>query len=140
MRKKVLDTNILIAHWRRFAPYADKRPSDAEQWARSLIEGRETDAIVSPVAIEFLCKKVDRHQLELAEAFLNVFRIIDEGKLVPQDWQEARRLAKHAGPRARERDLGDCLISAIADRLNHDLITDDKDLIRQRGRTRRRRR
>jgi hypothetical protein len=33
----------------------------------------------------------------------------------------------------------DCLISAISDRLNLELVTEDKGLIRQRGRTRRRR-
>jgi len=53
--KRVLDTNKLIRHWKRFKP-ADgvKTPSGARAWAEQLIEFEKTDAIVTPVELELL--------------------------------------------------------------------------------------
>src|SRR5438874_450153 len=100
MLRRVLDTNILIAHFRGLQPYGGKRPEHARDKARVLIRDRETDAIVSPVEIEFLVGVVDRHEMVLAEAFLAEFRIIDGYSTSPQDWEEARRVAKHVGHHA----------------------------------------
>lgn len=139
MPKRVLDTNILIAHFHRLGPLDGKGPDEAEGWARGLIRDKETSAIVSPVVVEFLCGVLDERERELREGYLKAFEVIDEGKTLPQDWREARRLAKHPGFRPRSRDLGDCLILAICDRLKHEVVTDDKGLRRQHGRTRQRR-
>jgi predicted nucleic acid-binding protein len=120
--------------------------------ARALIAGEETDAIVTPVEIEVLAGVRNRHELELTESFLKTFRVIDQRRIIPADWEEARRLAKHIPrphrprkgrgsgqtPAAEPRDLGDCLITAISRRLNHDVMTADKGLRRVEGRTRRR--
>jgi predicted nucleic acid-binding protein len=139
MPKRVFDTNILISHFHQLRPLEGKGEREAEEWARSLISSRNGNAIVSPVEVEFLCGVVNQHEIRLREAYLRTFKVVDDHKTIPQDWDEARRLAKHAGFHAEPRDLGDCLISAISDRLNLELVTGDKGLIRQRGRTRRRR-
>ena len=73
MPRTVLDTNILIGHIRRLRPYAGRRPEEADRWAKELIASRQTDAIVSPVELEFLCGVLDRHEPALAEAFLGPF-------------------------------------------------------------------
>ena len=137
--KRVLDTNILIAHFLALRPLAGKGASDAVSSARRLIEDRGTDEIVSPVEVEFLCGVLERHEMRLREAFLSVFKVIDEHSTIPKDWSEAARYAKHPGFHASPRDLGDCLVSAIADRLGREVISDDKGLHRQRGRTRQKR-
>ena len=139
MAKRVLDTNILVTGFRELQPYASRRPADAERQAQGLLKSRDADGIVSPVEVEFLCGIVDRHQMELAEAYLEQFPVLDRGLTPVEDWSEARRLAKHIGYQAQPRDLGDCLITAIAARLRAEIVTDDKGLIRQQGRTRRRR-
>jgi len=105
-----------------------------------LIKDKETDAILSPIEIEFLVGVVDRHEMELAEAFLGEFHIIDGHNTLPQDWEEARRVARHIGYHATPRDLGDCLIIAICERLRYDPpFSKDRGLQRQHGRTRQRR-
>ncbi len=139
MPKRVLDTNILITHFQQLRPLNDKGTGDAEEWARRLIKDKEADAIVSPIEVEFLCGVLNEHERRLRESYLRPFRVIDDRRTLPQDWQEARRVAKHPGFHTGPRDLGDCLITAISDRLNHEVITDDKGLLRQRGRTRQRR-
>ena len=153
MPKRVLDTNILIDHLRRRRPHEGKGPSDAAGWARELIENKGTDAIVSPVVIEILVGVRDAHDLAITEAFLGIFRVIDEGKVLPADRTEAARIAKRVVeydrdvPRRRRkrgreprpmtgaRDFGDCLITAIARRLNHEVDSGDVGLHRQAGRT-----
>jgi predicted nucleic acid-binding protein len=137
--KRVLDTNILLAHFHRLRPLANKTPADAEEWARRLIADKEADAIVSPVEVEFLCGVLNQDERKLREGFLKPFRLIDEHRTLPEDWREAMRIAKHPGFHASKRDLGDCLIIAISDRLRHEVLTDDKGLKQQRGRTRQRR-
>ena len=138
MPRTALDTNILIGHFRRLRPYASRRSEEAERSAEELIASRQTDAIVSPVELEFLCGVIDRHELALAEAFLRSFRVIDAHRIVPDDWEEARRIAKRVPPNAGRRQLGDCLILAIARRFRHDVATADLGLLGQDGRTRRR--
>ncbi len=152
MPKRILDTNILIAHFKGLKPLAERGPSDAEDWARVLIQDKGTNAIVSPVEIEILVGVQDPHELELTEAFLRPFAIIDERRVLPEDWEEARRIAKRVvrydrevprrhrrrprerNPKTESRDFGDCLITAIASRLNCEVITDDQGLHRQAGR------
>jgi len=139
MPRRILDTNILIDHFRGLRPYAEKRPEDATAWAKELIKNRDADAILSPIEVEFLVGGVDRHEILMAEAYLSGFRVVDEHKTLAQDWEEARRLAKHVGHHAKPRDLGDCLIDAISNRLKYVVVTNDQGLRRQHGRTRQRR-
>lgn len=117
-------------------PYGSRSPGDAVRRAKGLIEQFDTNAIVSPIEIEFLAGILDAHEMSLAGAFLNCFRIIDERRVIPQDWLETRRIAKHVGRDSGRRDLGDCLIAAIADRLPHDVLTKDRRFARHIGRTR----
>jgi predicted nucleic acid-binding protein len=139
MRRSVFDTNILIRHFQELRPFDRSTPAHAHECASRLISRYEADAIVAPVEVEFLCGVLSEHERRLREAFLATFRIIDQRRVLPEDWQEAKRLAKHPGYVPRPRDLGDCLILAIADRLRHEVITDDRGLRRQHGRTRQRR-
>jgi hypothetical protein len=139
MPKRVLDTNILFNHFQRLRPLEGRGTEDAEAWARDLISNKGTDAIVSPVEVGFLCGVIGQHEMRLREAYLLPFKIIDEHRTLPQDWQEARRLAKHPGYQPRSRDLGDCLVLAISDRLHHEVDSGDLGLRRQQGRTRQRR-
>jgi predicted nucleic acid-binding protein len=45
------------------------------------------------------------------------FRLADDGAVTMEDWEEARRLAVRVPRVGRPRQLGDCLIRAIANRL-----------------------
>src|SRR5262245_33876297 len=127
MKKVILDTNILIAHWRRHftCPRKKHRAKDAERWARELIKARQTDAIVTPVYVEMVCGALDQHELHLTLVFLDRFRRVDEGAIPPQDWQNAIQMAEKVSRGAEPRDLGDCLIRAIANRLGYEVKTED---------------
>lgn len=109
-----------------------KTPDCARAWARQLIDIEKTDAIVTPVELELLGGDPSTEDRQLTTAYLEPFRIIDQGRVLPEDWDYARRLVKRipAGPRPRPRGLVDCLIRAIADRLNHELWTDDAGIPR----------
>jgi predicted nucleic acid-binding protein len=140
MVRRVLDTNVLIEDFRGLQPYAEKKTQQARTRAQALIHDKNTKAILSPIEIEFLGGICDRHEMELAEAYLAEFQVIDEHKTLPQDWEEARRVAKHIGHNTGPRQLGDCLIIAICNRLRYELpISKDRGLRRQLGRTRHRR-
>ena len=139
MPKRILDTNRLIDQFHSLRPYATKKAKDASSCADELIDLYETNAIVSPIEIEFIAGVVDRHEMDLTIAFLERFQIVDKRQVMPEDWLEARRIAKHIGPDANRRDFGDCLIVAIANRLNYEVSTNDRGLKRQSGRTRQRR-
>jgi predicted nucleic acid-binding protein len=119
MKRQILDTSVLIHHWRRRSAgsLGTSTPRDARRWATDLIQIEETDAIVSPVALEVLCGVRDAHELRLSTAFIAQFRLADGGKVTPEDWTEARRLAVRIPRDGRPRQLGDCLIRAIANRL-----------------------
>jgi predicted nucleic acid-binding protein len=103
---------------------------DARRWARELIQIEETDAIVSPVALEMLCGARDAHELRLSVAFIEEFRLADLGRVISEDWKEARRLAVRVPWNGRPRQLGDCLIRAIANRLKLRVKTFDTGMPR----------
>jgi predicted nucleic acid-binding protein len=128
MRKQVLDTSVLIRHWRRCRgpTLAGKTDKDAVGWARALIAFHQTEAIVTPVLVEFLGGVASGQELRLARAFLGEFRCIDRGNIPAGDWEEATRLAQRTGKDRRPRHLGDCLIRAIANRLKHGVWTYDE--------------
>lgn len=97
------------------------------RWAARLIEARGSDAITSPTVIEMLCGTRQKHELDLTRVFLSKFRVIDEGHITEQDVIRAKHLAaelRHRG-QTPPRDLVDCLIRAIAQRLKCDIDTND---------------
>jgi predicted nucleic acid-binding protein len=113
MMKFILDTNILIRHWRRryVRPQKKHRAKDARRWAQELIRREGTDAIVTPVYVEMVCGALTEQEARLTQAFLGPFRCVDDQDIPADDWRGAIRLA--ARPRGKARDLGDCLIRAI---------------------------
>ena len=134
MQEIILDTNILVLHWRqsRGRSLANKTVADAEKWAIKLIKIHQTNAILTPIYLEFIGGVVDRHEMELSKAFLGQFQIIDKGKITPKDWDLARQLAERIprGPKPTPRGAVDCLIKAIARRLRSELMTFDKGMPR----------
>jgi predicted nucleic acid-binding protein len=133
MRRFLLDTSVLITHWGRCRTgkrAAAIKEFDADSWARRLIEIEDTNAIVTPVMLEYLCGVRDQLELGRARAYLKPFHSVDKGKTLVADWREARRLAERIPKNARPRDFGDCLIKAIASRLNYQVRTFDTGMPR----------
>lgn len=126
MAKRILDTQVLINHWHRFDSRIKRTPSKLREHARELIEMEDTNLILSPVLIEFLCGAGSSQECELFNAYLKPFEVLDDGKVPRQDWEEAKRLAQWSRG-SRKRKLGDCLIEAIARRLNADVVSRDRD-------------
>ena len=124
-RPRILDTNVLIKHWRKLDKKS-RSPAAVRLHADELVEVQGTNLIASPVVIEFLAGTRDSQELELSRAFLEPFEVLDQGEIPRQDWDEAKRFAQWIRI-GRERKLGDCLIQAIAKRLNGDVITADLD-------------
>jgi predicted nucleic acid-binding protein len=133
VRRFVLDTSILVRHWRGCRTgktSAQIKEADASFWAHTLIEIEDTNAIVTPVRLEFVCGVRDQWELSLARAYLKPFQSIDKGKTLVGDWREAQRLAERVPKNGRPRDLGDCLIKAIASRLNYQVRSFDTGMSR----------
>lgn len=127
--RKVFDTSMLIWAWHRqrgHRPIAGVPESEARSWPDELTDLYATDAIVTPVRIEFLAGVRDAHELRLARAFMERFRTIDDGHVLAGDWAHAERLAERVPRDGRPRQLGDCLIRAIAARLRHDVLTRER--------------
>jgi predicted nucleic acid-binding protein len=125
---RLLDTCILVAHWQRRRKNC-KREIDknaVESWADELIKLEGTNAIVTPVRLEFFAGTNSKSDLALAESYLAKFTVIDNGLITKDDSQEAERLAKRIPKDGKPRHLGDCLIRAIARRLKYDITTSDK--------------
>lgn len=128
-RPKILDTNVLINHWWRFGK-KERTTAECKAHAEELIEVQGTNGIVSPVLIEFLAGARSSGDLELHKAYLEPFEVLDKGIIPSRDWDEAKRFAQWIR-KERTRDLGDCLIQAIAERLNADVVSSDLDIKRR---------
>ena len=115
MARRVLDTTYLVQHWRKRkrTPLSDVRADEAEAWAKELIGLQNADEFVAGVR--------SAHELVLARAYLAPFRVIDGGSISDDDWKRARQYAERVPRDGKPRQLGDCLIKAIAARLNHDV-------------------
>jgi predicted nucleic acid-binding protein len=129
MERRILDTSILIAYWRqrRSGSRREITPRDVARWAKDLIDLYRTDAIVTPVYVELLAGITDRYELRLTQTFLASFRCVDGGNITPADWQDAIRLAQRVPRNRKPRQLGDCLIRAVANRLRYGVETLDQD-------------
>src|SRR5437879_4257514 len=126
--KRILDSSILINYWhkRRTKRLADITPSDALQWGRDLIKLHDTDAIATPVLIEMLAGVTHAWELTLTKAFLEAFKCVDNQRVIRQDWADAIRLAQRVPRNSQPRQLGDCLIRAIANRLRYEVLSLDR--------------
>src|SRR5947209_1207716 len=120
---KIFDTSMLIWGWRTFRGRSQGPvdAGDAEERARRLIDFHQADAIVTPARIEFVAGARDSQELKVFRAYLATFHNIDGGRILAEDWSEALRLAEWIPRDGRPRQLGDCLIRAIARRLKHDV-------------------
>ena len=124
-KAKILDTNLLINHWHRFAQGQRRTPANLKAHAAELIEFQGTNLIVSPVLIEFLAGAITSGELELYRVYLEPFDVLDNGNIPRRDWEEARRLAQWIKHEGRRRRLGDYLIQARGSPKrsdSHDLI------------------
>ncbi len=125
MPTRILDTQVLISHYNKMTK--SKSVDAVKAHARQLINIENTNWILSPIRIEFLCGVRDSHERKLYCACLEQFEVLDERKIPSQDWSEAERLAQWVKQDGRGRKLGDCLIQAIAKRLHAEVTTTDPD-------------
>ncbi|MEX0938721.1 MAG: PIN domain-containing protein [Pirellulales bacterium] len=133
MAKRLLDTSLLIPFFRgRRRQYESPTVQDAAAWARELIHIHGDGVIASPVYLEFTCGVDDDQEMSLALAFLDEFENIDGGHISDEDWKIAIQRAQRIFYPGRKRQVVDCLLFAIARRLNCDLKTKDRDLRRRR--------
>jgi predicted nucleic acid-binding protein len=98
----------------------------AGEWGKQLIKIHDSDAIVTVIMIEILGGTTSAAELTLMRAFLRPFQCVDQQKVTAHDWREAIRLSSRVPRDRRTRQLGDCLIRAIANRLHYDVITHDQ--------------
>jgi predicted nucleic acid-binding protein len=129
MSRRVLDTNILINFWAKKASgraSADISARDAVGWARQLIQLHRTNAIITPIYIEYVCGQGDEQWMKLARAYLGEFEIVDAGRILPADWKVATQIAHRILRDRSPRQLGDCIIRAICKRLHLDVLTADR--------------
>ena len=128
MRRRILDSCKLINQWQRCYGRHHGKPSDRDitRWAKELIELYETDWIVTPVAVEVLAGFTRREELKWGERFLSYFRCVDAKNIPPEDWDTAFHLVRWIPHDKKRRQLGDCLIRAIARRLKCDVETNDR--------------
>ena len=127
MSRSLLDTSVLIGNWNRLSrgQIVNKTESDGRDWAKRLVVLHKTSNVSTPVVVEFLAGSRNRHELLLARAYLQQFDIIDNGRILQEDWNRARRIAERIPPDGKRRQMGDCLIRAIAKRFNCEVITSD---------------
>ena len=127
MTRRVLDTSVLIRYWnQRRTRVAGASIADSETWAGNLIDLYRTRAILSPIYLEFICGLNRRPELEAGKRFLEQFEVIDGWRIQPEDLQEAKRIAQRVPRTGKPRQLGDCLIRAMATRLRHDVVSVDQ--------------
>ncbi len=130
--KLILDTSILIGHWqrRRKESRREIKSQDVMAWAKELIDLYQTNAIVTPVYVEMVAGVTSSFELKLTRVFLSQFQTMDEGKTLPQDWALAIQMAQRIPENKKPRNLGDCLIRAMARRLKYEVKTLDKNFPR----------
>ncbi len=124
-----MDTNVLIRHWGDNLGYSRLQDISIRQVtaaAERLTVVQRSDAILTPVYVEFLCGHATAHSVRLAKAYLNRFAVLDAGRILPTEWKQAKRIAARVPADGLRRQMGDCLIRAIADRLNLEVVTFEK--------------
>lgn len=132
MRRRVLDTNVLVTLWHSSAGRVQSERA-ADDVAQAWLVAHPRDGVVTPVRLEFLGGTRSRDELRIAEYFLGLFDLLDGGRVLVEDWQVAERYAKRVPFEPRPRGAIDCLILAICVRLNASLFTFDSGMSRDRG-------
>jgi predicted nucleic acid-binding protein len=94
-------------------------------WAGKLIDLHGSCRIPTPVYIEMVAGVTNADELKITQAYLDPFEIVDEGNLPKEDWKEAKFMAQRVSPKGGKRQLGDCLVRAIAKRLHCEVLTLD---------------
>ena len=139
MGQRILDTNVLISFWWKCwneRSRDERTAKGVRNWARDLIKARNSNSVVSPVVVEFIAGSKNNKDLLLLRAFIEEFDIVDAGVIPREDWQAAKLRAERIPRNGKRRDLGDCLILAIADRLHMDVDSLDEGLNRSRTKLR----
>jgi predicted nucleic acid-binding protein len=128
MPRKILDTSVLIAVWRKRCAEAKSPVTEviAATWGEKLRDFYPSAFLVSPVILEVLSGSRTAEELQLSRAFLSPFENLDKGEIPVADWEQARRFAERIPKDGKPRQLGDCIIAAIARRLRCEVITFDK--------------
>jgi predicted nucleic acid-binding protein len=129
MATRVLDTNILINHWRRHFSQINRKQinrDDAKECGRSLIKHQGSHAILTPIYLEFICGMNSAAEVDLARHYLGQFKIMDGGLIQRTDWETAKNYAARVPRGGSRRQMGDCLIRAVCDRLRLDILTADR--------------
>lgn len=134
MARRILDTSVLVAHWSSQRGRSSRPPArdDVVGWAANLIDVYRCDTIVSPVYVEFICGARTSEELALFEAYLSAFDVVDQWKMTETDMAEAARIARRIPRDGQPRQVGDCLIRAIANRMRYDVLTVDRRFPRTR--------
>lgn len=126
MANRIFDTSYLISHWRTFPKTSKRTLENMRLWSEKLIEQYGSRRIVTPVYIEMVAGVTSSAELKLAQAYLASFEIVDEGKIPKEDWDKAKYMAQRVAANGGKRQLGDCLVRAIANRLNCEVLTADR--------------
>lgn len=129
---KILDTSILIHHWHqalkraRITPGANRTGEQTvRSWARNLITLRQSKSILTPIYVEFMAGAKSAKDIRLFRSYLAEFVVIDEGNVFKADWDVALQIAERVPVDGKPRQLGDCLIRALARRLNCEVVSKD---------------
>ena len=120
MLKRVLDSSVLIPFWNN-RHLSDRAEREVVAAADELAKTYQSNVILTPIFIEFVVGARNANELRLMHLFLARFIILDEGNILAEDWRQARRIAERVPPDGKRRQLGDCLIWAIAQRLKYDV-------------------
>lgn len=132
MPDRVIDSNVLFPLWRQSKPAGrDRDERSVRAVARSWLELQPNDVILTPVRLEFLGGVRSKDELKLADIFLDCFPLADNGRVLPEDWKEAERLARRVPHDGRPRGAIDCIIVAVCNRLRLELRSDDAGLPRR---------
>ncbi|MBI3468007.1 MAG: PIN domain-containing protein [Planctomycetes bacterium] len=127
MGRRVLDSSVLIQHWHHSGGHPSHKhmTADAIAWGKRLAKIRGTNAILTPVLLEFLAGVTSENEMRLAQAYLDQFEVQDDRVITKQDCDEAERIARRVPRDGLRRQLGDCLIRAIANRLRCEVVSLD---------------
>lgn len=131
MPNRVIDTNIVLDIWHGRSPSKIKARSEStvKEAAKTWLKENPGDMIVTPVKLEILGGVNDKEELRLTDLFLSHFKLLDQGKVLQQDWREAERIARRVRGTGRKRDAIDCLILAICNRLDVEFYTQDTGVL-----------
>jgi predicted nucleic acid-binding protein len=130
MGARVIDTNVLIWLWHGRPPATRPVRSEetADAAATAWLRAHPGDAILTPVRLEFLAGTRDKEEQRLADRFLSHFKVLDGGRVLPDDWKRAEHFVRRVRGTGTARQLVDCLLLAICDRLHAELHTRERGL------------